>query len=72
MPHVLIFKTNVDSEEQLQQAGLLLNATESVLKWNIDREDIDKVLRVESTLPHISSIMKIMMEAGFACEELVD
>lgn len=72
MPHVLIFKTNVDSEEQLQQAGLLLNATESVLKWNIDREDIDKVLRVESTLPHISDIMKIMVEAGFACEELVD
>jgi len=72
MTHVLIFKTNVESEEQLQQAGLLLDATESVLKWNIDREDIDKVLRIESTLPHLSDIMKIMVEAGFACEELVD
>jgi hypothetical protein len=72
MAHVLIFKTNVESEEQLQQAGLLLNATDSVIKWNIDREDIDNVLRVESTLPHINDIMKIMVEAGFACEELVD
>lgn len=32
MAHVLIFKTNVDSEEQLQQAGLLLDATDSILK----------------------------------------
>ncbi|MDB5255446.1 MAG: hypothetical protein JWM14_141 [Chitinophagaceae bacterium] len=72
MAHVLIFKTNVESEEQLQQASLLLNATDSIIKWNIDREDIDKVLRVESTLPHINDIMKIMMEAGFSCEELVD
>ena len=72
MPHVLIFKTNVESEEQLQQAGLLLNATDSIIKWNIDREDIDNVLRVESSLPHISDIMKIMVEAGFACEELLD
>lgn len=72
MAHVLIFKTNVDSEEQMQQASLLLNATDSVLKWNIDREDIDKVLRIESTLPHINDIMKIMVDAGFACEELTD
>lgn len=72
MPHVLIFKTNVESEEQLQQAGLLLNAADSVIKWNIDREDIDNVLRVESTLPHIDDIMKIMVDAGFACEELID
>lgn len=72
MSHVLIFKTNVESEEQLQQASLLLNATDSIIKWNIDREDIDKVLRVESSLPHISNIMNIMMDAGFACEELLD
>jgi hypothetical protein len=72
MPHVLIFKTNVESEEQLQQASLLLNATDSIIKWNIDREDIDNVLRVESSLPHISDIMKIMVDAGFACEELLD
>jgi hypothetical protein len=72
MLHVLIFKTNVESEEQLQQASLLLDATDSVIKWNIDREDIDKVLRIESTLPHTTDIMKIMVEAGFACEELVD
>ena len=72
MAHVLIFKTNVDSEEQLQQAGLLLDATVSILKWNIDREDIDKVLRIESTHPHTNDIMKIMADAGFACEELPD
>ena len=72
MPHVLIFKTNVESEEQLQQASLLLNAADFVIKWNIDREDIDNVLRVESSIPHISDIMKIMVEAGFACEELLD
>ena len=72
MLHVLIFKTNVESEEQLQQASLLLDVTDSVIKWNIDREDIDKVLRIESIFFHITDIMKIMVEAGFACEELVD
>jgi hypothetical protein len=72
MSHVLIFKTNVDSEEQWLQASSLLNATDSIIKWNIDREDIDKVLRIESTLPYINSIMKSMEEAGFSCEELLD
>jgi hypothetical protein len=72
MTHVLIFKTNVKSEEQLHQAALLLDATDSVLKWNIDREDVDNVLRIESTLPNLHDIVKVMSNAGFACEELID
>ncbi|MDB5272554.1 MAG: hypothetical protein JWO58_921 [Chitinophagaceae bacterium] len=72
MKHVLIFKTNVESEEQLQQAALLLDANGSILKWNIDREDIDRVLRIESTLANMYDIMKVMVDAGFLCEELTD
>lgn len=72
MKHVLIFKTNVESEEQWQQAAVLLDATGFVLKWNIDREDVDNVLRVESTLPKTDDIMKVMVDAGFQCEELID
>jgi len=72
MKHVLIFKTNVESEEQLQQAAVLLDSNYSILKWNIDREDVDNVLRIESTRSNIDDIMKVMVDAGFLCEELTD
>ena len=72
MKHVLIFKTNVESEEQLQQAAELLDSNYSILKWNIDRDDIDNVLRIESRHSNTDDIMKVMVDAGFLCEELTD
>jgi len=43
----------------------------SVAFWNVDREDIDKVLRIESTDNDIEAIRNKIQYAGYVCEELV-
>ena len=70
--HILIFKTNVDTEEAHREISVLLNAETSIIGWNIDREDIDKVLRIESRINNTTDIIHRVSTAGFFCEELPD
>jgi hypothetical protein len=70
--HILLFKTNINTDHDLHRASILLDASHSILQWNIDREDVDNVLRIESSLDNKTDIMEAMIEAGFSCEELID
>lgn len=70
--HILIFKTNIETEDAHREVSVLLNAEASIIGWNIDREDIDKVLRVESNTNNTSHIIHRISQAGFFCEELPD
>lgn len=70
--HILIFKTNIDTENAHKEVGLLLSAHQSVIDWSIDKEDIDKVLRIESQLNNTGEIISTINQAGFMCEELPD
>lgn len=69
---VLVFKTNISSESEMQQLAVLLNALTEIEYWNIDLSDCDRILRVRTK--HISplSIMQLTQQAGFSCEELPD
>ena len=69
---VLVFKTNIIHDHELDAISPILDVNPSVLKWNIDREDIDKVLRVETEdiAPH--QMIEMIEGAGFFCEELPD
>jgi hypothetical protein len=49
-----------------------LAACESIIQWNADRDEADKILRIVSTSNHPIDIIKIMNEAGYHCEELPD
>jgi hypothetical protein len=69
--HILIFKTNI-TDPGHHELGSLLNTHSSVIGWSLDTEDIDKVLRIESTTNNSNEIISTINKAGFICEELPD
>ena len=46
---VLILKTNIRYKKQLKTVAPLLDSKDNISRWNIDLNDIDKVLRIESS-----------------------
>jgi hypothetical protein len=70
VPHILIFKTNIELAEDRIFVGICLQNEKDVIDWNLDMEDIDKVLRVESKSNNTEKIIQTITKAGFFCEEL--
>ncbi|MBA4057134.1 MAG: hypothetical protein C0490_20645 [Marivirga sp.] len=69
---VLVFKTNISVPADLKDVFSILQKETRIRKWNIDTEDIDKVLRVESLRMEPSEIIDLIRQCGFNCEELPD
>ena len=69
---ILIFKTNIQTENDLNRIAALLNAENRIRKWNVDRQDVDRVLRIESEGADQTKIKEKITYAGFLCEELID
>lgn len=71
--NVLLFKTDVNSWENVNQLRLLLGTHPDIAKWSVDTEDRDRVLRIvpNGTL-HEQEIIQIITSNGFACEVLTD
>jgi hypothetical protein len=69
---VLVFKTNISTKTQLEEVRPVLSTLQGIKSWSIDREDVDKVLRIESEhlLPEV--IIRLLNTVGFECEELPD
>lgn len=72
MHHILIFKTNIEHELDLFQLEDLFKNIPSITNWNVDREDVDKVLRVESLNNKVTEIISSIKNLGYLCEELKD
>jgi len=47
--NVLIFKTDISNQEKTNSVELLFKDQFEILKWSVDTEDVDNVLRVESS-----------------------
>ena len=69
---VLVFKTNVSSDDELAKVGDLLLTEKKITRWNIDRDDIDNVLRIECDQLQPWAVVKLLKDGGFECEELPD
>lgn len=69
---ILVFKTNIASAIEQEQIAMILNGDRRIQKWNVDRLDVDCVLRIESEGIRAAEIQNIVSEAGFLCEELAD
>lgn len=67
---VLIFKTNIDKMQHVRHLYSLLRAIKGILKWNLDTEDIDKILRVETAGVAPANIETVLQNAGYYCKEL--
>lgn len=68
--NVLVFKTNLRFKKDIEKVKPLLEKLTNIEHWNIDRDDIDKVLRVQSSTVCSEQIVDIIKSAGYACEEL--
>ena len=70
--NVLIFKTNINNKKEIAKVAKLLDTEQDILRWNIDRLDVDRVLRIEATNISGREIISIIQKAGYFCEELAD
>lgn len=71
---IMVFKTNINSKDYSGQVALALEEFGEEINWNLDLEDVDKILRVECDSDRIGpeEIIQKMKEADFYCEELQD
>lgn len=69
---VLVFKTNVETMNHTRKLYPLLKAIQGILKWNIDTEDVDRILRVETVNVSPQKIETTLQSAGYYCKELED
>jgi hypothetical protein len=70
--NVYVYRTDISSEYDLEAVDELLSQEQTIVGWHVDREDVDKVLRVESTADSAECVQVALSKAGFFCEELQD
>ena len=66
---ILVFKTNLSNKRLISNVEPVLNALPHIIKWNVDLNDRDNVLRVVSKNIAAKEIEEIVISAGFHCEE---
>ena len=69
---ILVFKTSIRSIADIKMVEAAITQLDGLIRWNVDRDDIDNVLRIETTRPDVGQIAEMVREAGFFCEELPD
>ena len=69
---ILVFKTNLRFNKDLSKINPLINSEKRIEKWNVDRDDRDKVLRIEANNLMPAEVIQLIETAGYKCEELTD
>ena len=70
LSNIFIFKTNIQTEFDKLRIKNVLDASQKVLKWNIDLDDADHVLRIVSDSLSPEQIISVIDYVGFECSEL--
>lgn len=70
--NTLIFKTNINSDEEFKLVKKHLSDKKDMKECTIDLTDNDKVLRVLSDSYTVNEIEENIAEMGFYCIELDD
>jgi hypothetical protein len=70
LSNIFIFKTNIQTEFDKLRIKNVLDASQKVLKWNIDMDDADRVLRIVSDSLRPEQIISVLDYVGFECSEL--
>ncbi len=66
---VLVFKTDMTQQRQLLLADTL-SSLGGLLRWSVDWEDCDRVLRVESDNLPSQVVIERLERVKISCEEL--
>jgi hypothetical protein len=70
--NILVFKTNIRYKKQISAVGRHMNNLEGVIRWNVDFDDVDNILRVEARDLSPRIVEHTLLQAGYVCEELED
>lgn len=67
---IYVFKTSVNTQDQLKKLEPHINRILPDEKWNFDLDDCDKILRVDSKENIVLRITGLLNIHNFSCEEL--
>lgn len=65
-----VFKTSVESFEDIEVLSSPLENLSIGLQWNFDLEDCDNILRIDSSTVSPEEIIDVLLESNFECQEL--
>lgn len=68
---IYVFKTSVKTKKDIKKLKHHLNILCKQDKWNFDMEDCDKILRIDSQSEILKTVMDLLQDTGFDCEELL-
>jgi len=67
---ILIFRTSISKEQDMERVGFLLAQYPQISKWNVDLEDWEKVLRIECEDMTAGDITIALQTIGIDATEL--
>lgn len=70
LTHILIFRTNIHTPSDKLRVGEFFTAHRQVQEWNVDMEDVDRVLRIVSHDLRAADIIRHVNTIGYECQEL--
>lgn len=70
--YVLVFKTTLRDREAVCRLAPVLDEAAGPDRWHVDLEDVDKVLRIETSRLLARQVTQLLGKAGYGCEELPD
>ena len=68
--NILIFKTDIANRYHYSNASQVLQNIPGILKWTVDMDDVDHVLRIETQQLQPYHIEESLAQAGYYCKEL--
>ncbi|AXT62809.1 hypothetical protein D1816_21510 [Aquimarina sp. AD10] len=70
---LLLFRTDIKSKKKVKSLKPTFNNHSEIIKWSIDLEDIDNVLRIEATKKlSEEDVIKLVQLKGFYIKILPD
>ncbi len=69
----LVFRTGLNTPDKIKTVTGTLDTHPYITRWCVDMDDVDKVLKVESS-PELDAgeVIHLIQSHGFFCEELPD
>jgi hypothetical protein len=69
---VLVFRTSLRLKKDLRLISPVLDKEPGILRWNVDQQDVDHVLRIETQCLQEQEVIDLVTGAGYCCEQLPD
>lgn len=74
MATVLVFRTNINTDERIHRAACRLCLLKGICRWRIDLNDGEGlaqcILRIETELHTETDVVRLLTAAGLQCEVL--